>query len=98
MIYKYEAIAMKICHSTEHQLDLGYICVSEIRDTFPTSGSFNDAPDMVPPAFNTFKPVTEDEVSKYINESPTKSCPLAPYQHSSLRIDLIYSFRLLPSW
>ena len=41
---------------------------------FPTSGSFNDTPDSVPPAFNTFKPVTEDEVSKCIDES----CPLYP--------------------
>ena len=49
--------------------------ISKIRDTFPTSGSFNDAPESVPPAFNTFKPVTEDEC---INESPTKSCPLDP--------------------
>ena len=32
----------------------------------------------MPPAFNTFKPVTEDEVSKRINESPTKSCLLDP--------------------
>ena len=43
-----------------------------------SSGSFNDTPDSVPAAFNTFKPVTEDEVSKCINESPTKSCPLDP--------------------
>ena len=26
--------------------------ISKIRDTFATSGSFNDAPDSVPPAFN----------------------------------------------
>ena len=52
--------------------------ISKFRATVPTSGSFNDAPDSVPPAFNTFKPVTEDEVSKCINESPTKSCPLDP--------------------
>ena len=52
--------------------------ISKIRDTFSTSGSFNDTPDSVPAAFNTFKPVTEDEVSKCINESPTKSCPLDP--------------------
>ena len=52
--------------------------ISKIRDTFPTSGSFNDASDSVPPAFNTFKPVTEDEVSKCTNGSPTKSCPLDP--------------------
>ena len=52
--------------------------ISKIRDTFPTSGSFNDAPDSVSPAFSTFKPVTEDEVSKCINESPTKSCLLDP--------------------
>ena len=52
--------------------------ISKIRDTFSASGSFNDTPDYVPPAFNTFKPVTEDEVRKCINESPTKSCLLDP--------------------
>ena len=52
--------------------------ISKIRDIFSTSGSFNDTPDSVPAAFNTFKPVTEDEVSRCINESPTKSCPLDP--------------------
>ena len=52
--------------------------ISKIRDTFPTSGSFNDAPESVLPVFNTFKPVTEDEVNKCIKESPTKSCPLNP--------------------
>ena len=52
--------------------------ISKIRDTFSTSGSFNDAPDSVPPAFNTFMPVTEDEVHKCISESPTKSCSLDP--------------------
>ena len=51
--------------------------ISKIRDTFSTSGSFNDAPDLVPPAFNTFMPVTE-EVHKCISESPTKSCSLDP--------------------
>ena len=45
---------------------------------FSTSGSFNDAPDSVPHASNTFKLVTEDKVSKCINESPTKLCPLDP--------------------
>ena len=52
--------------------------ISKIRDIFPTSDSFNDAPASVPPAFNTFKPVTEDEISKCIKESPTKFCPLDP--------------------
>ena len=54
------------------------IKIRKIRDTFSTSGSFNDAPDSVPPAFNTFMPVTEDEVHKCISESPTKSCSLDP--------------------
>ena len=44
--------------------------ISKIRDTFSTYGSFNDAPDLVPPAFNVFMPVTEDEVYKCISESP----------------------------
>ena len=39
---------------------------------------FNDAPDSLPPAFNAFMPVTEDEVYKCISESPTKSCSLDP--------------------
>ena len=52
--------------------------ISKIRDTFATSGSFNDAPDSVPPTFNAFMPVTEDEVYKCISESPTKSCSLDP--------------------
>ena len=52
--------------------------ISKIRDTFATSGSFNDAPDSVPPAFNAFMPVTKDEVYKCISESPTKSCSLDP--------------------
>ena len=52
--------------------------ISKIRDTFASSGSFNDAPDSVPPAFNAFMPVTEDEVYKSISESPTKSCSLDP--------------------
>ena len=52
--------------------------ISKIRDTFSTSGSFNDAPDSVPPAFNAFITVTEDEVYKCISESPTKSCSLDP--------------------
>ena len=52
--------------------------ISKIRDTFSTSGSFNDAPDSVPPAFNAFMPVTEDEVYMCISESPTKSCSLDP--------------------
>ena len=41
--------------------------ISKIRDTFSTSGSFND-----------FMPVTDDEVHKCISESPTKSCSLDP--------------------
>ena len=52
--------------------------ISKIRDTFSTSGSFNDAPDSLPPAFNAFMPVTEDAVYKCISESPTKSCSLDP--------------------
>ena len=52
--------------------------ISKIRDTFSTSGSFNDAPDSLPPAFNAFMPVTEDEVYKCISQSPTKSCSLDP--------------------
>ena len=59
--------------------------ISKMRDTFSASGSFNDTPDYVPPAFNTFKPVTEDDVRKCINESPTKSCLLDPLPTFLLR-------------
>ena len=52
--------------------------ISKIRDMFSTFGSLNDAPDLVPPAFNTFLPVTKDKVSKCIYESSTKSCSLDP--------------------
>ena len=31
MMYKYEAIALKICHGTEYQRDKGYIC-SKMQD------------------------------------------------------------------
>ena len=72
--------------------------ISKIRDTFPTSGSFNDAPDSVPPA--------SIPLSLYLKtRSVSASISLllnhaqwTPYQHSSLRIVLICSFRLLPSW
>ena len=52
--------------------------ISKIRYTFSTSGSFTNAPDSVPPTFNAFMPVTEEEVYKCISESPTKSCSLDP--------------------
>ena len=52
--------------------------ISKIRDTFSTSGSLNDAPDLLPPAFNAFMSVTEDKVHQCISESPTKSCSLDP--------------------
>ena len=71
--------------------------ISKIRDTFPTSGSFNDTPDSVTPVLNTFKPVNEDEVSKCINEFPTKSCPLDPTPTLLLKdcLDILLSNILL---
>ena len=72
--------------------------ISKIRDTFSTSGSFNDTPDYVPPAFNNFKPVTEDEVRKYTMSLLLNLAYWIPYQHSSSGTVLIYSFHLLPSW
>ena len=48
----------------------------------------------MPPAFNTFKPVTEDEVSKCINESPTKSCPLDPLPRFFLNLVKIIRLHL----
>ena len=38
----------------------------------------NDSSYFLSDVFYLYKPVTEDEVSKCINESPTKSCPLDP--------------------
>ena len=61
--------------------------ISKIRDRFPSSGSFNDAPDSVPPRS------VSASMSLLLNHAHW-----TPYQHSSLRIVLIYSFRLLPSW
>ena len=52
--------------------------IRKTRVTFSTSGSFNDTPDSVPPVFNAFMPVTEDEEHKCISESSTKSCSLDP--------------------
>ena len=51
-------------------LNEGNILNKETWDAFSTSGSFNGAPDLVPPAFNTFMLVTEDEVYKCISEPP----------------------------
>ena len=67
--------------------------ISKIRDTFATSGCFNDATDSVPPAFNAFMPVTEDEVYKCISESHTKSCSLDPIPTFLLRdcLDILLS-------
>ena len=53
--------------------------ISKIRDTFSAPGSFNDAPDSLPPAFHAFMPVTEDEVYKCISESPTNILLTRPY-------------------
>ena len=52
--------------------------ISTIRDAFSTSGSFNDEPNLTPPAFNAIVPVSEHEVCKIINECPTKLCVLDP--------------------
>ena len=74
--------------------------ISKIRDTFPTSGSFNDALDSVPPAFNAFMPVTEDEVHKCISESPTKSCSLDTIPTSLLKdcLDILSSITKLVNY
>ena len=68
--------------------------ISKIRDTFSTSGSFTDALGLVPPAFNAFMPVTEEEVYKCISESPTKSCSLDPIPTFLLKhcLDILLSF------
>ena len=74
--------------------------ISKIRDTFASSGSFTDAPDSVPPAFNAFMPVTEEEVYKCISESPTKSCSLDPIPTFLLKdcLDILSSITKLVNY
>ena len=52
----------------------------KIRSTFPISQkSQHIAPDSPPPVLSTFFTVTEDQVTKIIMKSPSKSCSLDPW-------------------
>ena len=54
--------------------------IEKIRSTFPTSQkSQHIAPDSPPPVLSTFSTVTEDQVTKIIMKSPSKSCSLDPW-------------------
>ena len=51
----------------------------KIRTTFSASANLEHiTPDTPPPMFSTFSTVTEDQVTKIITNSPSKSCSLDP--------------------
>ena len=54
--------------------------IEKICSTFPTSlKSQHISPDSPPPVLSTFSTVIEDQVTKIIMESPSKSCSLDPW-------------------
>ena len=54
--------------------------IEKICSTFPISQkSQHIPPDAPPPVFSTFSTVTEDQVTKIIMKSPSKSCSLDPW-------------------
>ena len=54
--------------------------ISKIRSSFPTNSDSFVTPDKSPSSFlSQFSTVSEDEVRKIINSSPTKSCSLDPW-------------------
>ena len=54
--------------------------IEKISSTFPISQkSQHIAPDSPPPVLSTFSTVTEDQVTKIIMKSPSKSCSLDPW-------------------
>ena len=54
--------------------------IEKIRSTFSASADLQDiTPDSPPPMFSTFSTVTEDQVTKVITNSPSKSCSLDPW-------------------
>ena len=76
-LYKYVSlfIYMKLLNYFGFHL---YSTSGFAKSTFSTSGSFNGAPNIAPPSFNAFVPVTEDEGHKFVKKSPTKLCLLDP--------------------
>ena len=54
--------------------------IEKIHSTFPTSlKSQHISPDSPPQVLSTFSTVTEDQVTKIIMDSPSKSCSLDPW-------------------
>ena len=54
--------------------------IEKIHSIFSTSLSFRHiTPDSPPPTFASFSAVTEEQVTKIIQDSPTKSCSLDPW-------------------
>ena len=53
--------------------------ITSIRAKFVNCKPYILKPDISPPSFGTFKPVTEAETHKFIMSSPTKSCLLDPW-------------------
>ena len=66
--------------------------IEKICSTFPISQkSQHIAPDSPPPVLSTFSTVTEDQVTKIIMKSPSKSCSLSPL----FLFSIIWIFSLL---
>ena len=54
--------------------------LKKIHSIFSTSFNFRHiTPDSPPPTFTSFSAVTEEQVTKIIQDSPTKSCSLDPW-------------------
>ena len=54
--------------------------IEKIRSTFSASVNLQHiTPDSPPPMFSSFSTVTEDQVTKIITNSPSKSCSLDPW-------------------
>ena len=63
--------------------------IEKLHSTFPISQkSQHIAPDSPPPVLSTFSTVTEDQVTKIIMKSPSKSCSLDPWP-ASLVLDYL---------
>ena len=66
------SLARKFSYFFESKIDT-------IRNTFSTCNLPSIPPKVTPPRFSSFRAVTEEEVFKFINSSPSKSCSLDPW-------------------
>ena len=53
--------------------------IARIRSSFSSVCSCLSSPDSPPPCFPAFASVSQDDILKFINKSPTKSCTLDPW-------------------